>query len=102
MSQVGGIQYGSALFDGGGRETVVNHGRGKQAESGMAVLVVVPGEELLRKNPRILQTPKTFREAGPVFQGPEVALRIRIVIGDMRTAVGFGDAQVRHQEGYRL
>ena len=47
MSQVGGVQNCAALFDGGGRETVMNHGRGKQTQPGMPVLFVIPGEELL-------------------------------------------------------
>ena len=46
MSKVGGIQNGAALFDGGGCKTVVNHGGGEKAQSGMTVLVVIPGEEL--------------------------------------------------------
>ena len=68
MSGIGCVEHAAALFDRLRGETVMNHGRGEKTQPGMAVLVVVPGEELLRKSPRILQTPKTFREAGPVFQ----------------------------------
>jgi hypothetical protein len=46
MSDVGRIQNCAALFDGGGCETIVNHGRGEKAKSGMPMLFVVPGEEL--------------------------------------------------------
>jgi len=36
-----------------------------------------------------------------IFQSPEVAFRIRVVVGNMRTTVGFGDPQIRHQESNR-
>ena len=55
MSLVGCIQDGPPSLDGSGGETVMNHGRGEQAESGMAVLFVVPGEKLLGKGARVLQ-----------------------------------------------
>src|ERR1035438_5404980 len=64
----------------------------------MAVLVVIPGEELLGEGTGILKTPEAFRETGPVFQSPEVAFRIWVVVGDMGAAVGFGDTQVGHQK----
>jgi hypothetical protein len=64
----------------------------------MAVLLVIPGEELLGERTSILQRPKTFRETGPLFQSPEVAFRIWVVVGDMRAAVGLGDAEVGHQK----
>ena len=99
MNAVSGVQNGAALFDGGGRQTMVNHGRAEQAESGMAMLLVVPGEELLAEGPGVLQRPEAFRESRPVFQSPEMAFRIRVIVGNMRAAVGFGDAQIRHQEG---
>lgn len=76
MSQVSGIQYGSALLYGGGRETIVNRGRGKQAEPGMAVLVVVAGEKLPGKGACVRERSKAFRDTGSVFQRSEVAFRI--------------------------
>lgn len=65
----------------------------------MAVLVLVPSEELLRKGSGILNRAKAFRETGPVFQSPEVTFRIRVIVGDVRAAVGFDDPQIRHQKG---
>ena len=47
MSQVGGIQNGAALFDGGGCKTIMNDSRREKAQSGMTMLFVVPGEKLL-------------------------------------------------------
>ena len=62
MNAVSRVQHRTALFDGGGRETIVNHGRGEKAEPGMAMLLVVPGEELLREGPRVLQRAEAFPE----------------------------------------
>jgi hypothetical protein len=47
MSAVGGVENSAALVNDGGSQPVVNHGRGEKAQSGMAVLLVIPGEELL-------------------------------------------------------
>ena len=74
MNAVSGVQHGLALFDGSGRESMVNHGQGEQAESAMAMLLVVPGEELLAEGPGVLQRAEAFREPRPVFQSPELAL----------------------------
>ena len=99
MSGVGGIENGTTPLDGLGRQTVVDHSRREKTESGVAVLVVIPGKELLGETSGILKGAKAFRETGPVLQSPEVAFRIGVVIGDMRSAVSFGDAEICHQEG---
>ena len=98
MSAVSSIENGAPLFKRLRRQTVMNHSRGEKTQPGVAVLVVVPGEEFLGKRPGVLQAPKAFRETGPVLQSPEMTLRIRVVIGDMRAAVGLGDPQIRHQK----
>src|SRR5580704_2999688 len=90
------------LFDRLRRQTMMNHSRGEKTQPGMAVLVVVPGEEFLGEGSGILQTPKAFRETGPVLQSPEVTFRIRVVIGDVGAAVGLSYPQIRHQERDRL
>jgi hypothetical protein len=53
MSQAGGIENILAQPNHGGRQTVVNHGRCEQAEARMAVVFVVPGEEVLRLSVRL-------------------------------------------------
>jgi hypothetical protein len=102
MSQAGGIQNGVALLDGSGRETVVDNTRIKKPQPGMPMRFVVPGEELLGKATAVRQRTETFREPRPVFQSPEMAFRIRVVVGNMRSAVGLGDAQIRHQKSDRF
>ena len=47
VCQIRGIEGFAAPLDGGGGQTMVKHGGGQQPDSGMAVLFVVPGEELL-------------------------------------------------------
>ena len=81
---------------------VVDHGRRHQAEPGMMVLVVVPLKEGLAEAASIFDGAEAIRETRAVFQGAELAFRIRIVVGDMRTAVGLDDAQVSQQQGHRF
>ena len=102
MSAVGGGENGAPPFNRFRSQTIMNHSRREKTQSGMTVLVVIPGEELLGKRTGILKRPKSFRETGPVFQSPEVTFRIRVVVGNVRAAVGFGDTQIRHQEGNRF
>jgi hypothetical protein len=99
MSTVGGVENRTTPFNRFRSQTIMNHSRREKAQSGMAVLVVIPGEELLGEGTGILERPKAFRETGSLFQGPEVAFRIWVVVGNMRPAVGFGDPQIRHEKG---
>src|SRR5260370_23929070 len=46
--------------------------------------------------------PKRSGKSGPVLQCAKVAFRIRVVVGNIGTAMRFGDAQVGQQEGHRL
>ena len=79
--------------DAGGL-AVVDHGGSHQTESGMMMLVVVPGKEGLAEPASIFDGTEAVGEARAVFEGAELAFRIRIVVRDMRSAVGFDDAQV--------
>jgi hypothetical protein len=52
MSLVGGMQNDPALCDNGGRrEVMMDHSRGEKTQSGMEMLLVVPGEEILGERP---------------------------------------------------
>jgi len=44
------------------------------------MFVVIPGEELLAKGTRVLDGAEALGELGPVLEGLELALRVRIVI----------------------
>jgi hypothetical protein len=55
---------------------------------------VVPPEELLAVSTCVLDRPEALREIGLVFQGFELSFRVRIVVRDVRPAVGLSDIQV--------
>ncbi len=63
---------------------------------------VVPAEEIDGEGSGIVDGAETIREAGAVFQGTELAFRIRIVIRDVGTAVRFRDPQIAEQESKGL
>ena len=73
VSAVSGVENRTALCNRFRSQTMMDHSRREKAQSGMAMLFVIPGEELLGEGTGILQRPKTFREPRSVFQGPEVA-----------------------------
>jgi hypothetical protein len=77
---------------------MVNHGGSEKAQPGMAMIFVIPGEELPGMRARIFQASEAFRKVGPVFQRSEMALRVGIIVRDVRAAVGFGDPHVRQQK----
>ena len=54
MSAVGGVENSTAPFNRFRSQTIMNNSRREKAQSGMAVLVVIPGEELLGEAPGIL------------------------------------------------
>ena len=67
MSTVGCVENGAPPLDGFRRQTMMNHSRREKAQSGMAVLVVIPGEELPRERTSILKGPKALWEARPIL-----------------------------------
>ncbi|SPE23403.1 hypothetical protein SBA2_1230004 [Acidobacteriia bacterium SbA2] len=102
MSLKSDVQDGLALVQEFGGLPQMNHGGGHQAQAGVVVVVVVPAEEGLAKPTGVFDGAEAVREARAVFEGPKLAFRIRIVIGDMRTAVGFDDAQIGQQQSHRF
>ena len=63
MGLVGDIENGLPFRDELGSLAVVNGGRRQQLQSGMMVLVVVPGEKLLAETPCILDRTEAIRVA---------------------------------------
>ncbi len=68
----------------------------------MAVLVVVPAEEVLAVRPGGLDRAEPRGKRRPVLQGLELRFGVRVVVGDVRAGVGLGDAQVGQQQRDRL
>src|SRR5579863_1847848 len=68
----------------------------------MAVLFVIPLEKLLAEGAAVLDATEAIWKLRTVLHGSELAFRIRVVIGNIRSAVALGDAQVGHQKGDRF
>lgn len=69
---VGGVQDVAALGPDGCGVAVVDVGGGVQAESAVAVVVVVPGEEFLAVGAGGLDRGEPGGKRRPVFQGLEL------------------------------
>ncbi len=76
--------------------------RAEQSNSGMVVLLVVPGKERLTETTGFFDTAETLRELGAVLEGLELRLGKRVVVAGMRPAVRLGDPKIGKQEGHRL
>lgn len=74
----------------------------QHGDPGMLVFAVVPAKECAAELFGVLYAAKAFGKFRAVLQGLEVGFRVRIIITHMRTAVGFGDAQVSQQVGHQL
>ncbi len=59
----------------------------------MAMLLIVPEEELAAERQGVVVGRKPLRELGPVLERLELAFRERIVVGHLRAAVRLDDAQ---------
>src|SRR3984885_8226886 len=77
-------------------------GGGHPTNSAVAMVMVVPAEELLAMSASIFDRAEAIREVRPVLQGLELRLGVRIVIRDVRAAMGLGDLQVDQKCGDRL
>jgi hypothetical protein len=77
---VGGGQHeGSCRLDGTG-PSVVDVGGGVQAQPAVAVVVVVPGKEVLAVRPGGFDRVEAAGEAGPVLEGLELRLGVGVVV----------------------
>ena len=92
MRLISRVENGLALFEDERGLLVVNHGRCEQRQAGVAVFFVVPTKKSLAERAAVLNTPEAVRELRPIFHGAELTFRVRVVVGDMRSTMGFGDA----------
>ena len=83
---------GGAVVDGGG---------GVQPDPGMAVLVVVVGEEQVAECACVVQGGERAGEDGAVLEGLECRLGEWVVVGDVRAGMAAGDVQVGQQRRRR-
>ena len=68
-----------------------------QADPGMAVLIVVIGEEGIAEFACFFQGCEAARKDGAVLEGLECRLRIGVVVGHVRAGMAAGDLQVGQQ-----
>ena len=99
VAGIGAVQYLLALLDDLLGHAVVQRFRGQQGDAAVAVLAVIPGEKLLAEGARVLDGSEALGKSRPVLEGLELALGVGIVVGDVRSAVGLGHAQVGQQQG---
>src|ERR1039457_4518390 len=85
-----GQRRSGAMVDGGGTH---------QADSAVAVFVVVPGEELLAVSAGVLDRAEAIGKVGSVLESFELRLGVRTVIRDVRSAVGLGDVEIDQERG---
>lgn len=64
-----------------------------QADPGVPMLLVVPGEELGAPRPGVLEGSETLGKVVPVFQGLVLALAVRVVVRRLRPRMRLGDAE---------
>ena len=57
MSAIGGVENNATAFNRFRCQTMMHHSRREKTQSGMAVFVVIPGEELQRERTVILERP---------------------------------------------
>ena len=70
-----------------------------EADPGMVVVLVVPGEEAAAEVLGVLNAAEARGEFGLVLEGLEVGFGERIVVGGVRPAVRLGDAEVGQHQG---
>ena len=97
MSGEGGIECDGALSAHCRGGALVHGSGGHQADAAVAMFEVVPGKEPLAVRAGVLDRAEPLRKVGPVLQGLELRLEARIIIRDMRAAVGLGHVQIDQQ-----
>ena len=102
VASIGRVENLLPLFDDLPGHAVMQHLRRQQGDSAVMMLMVVPGKERLAKIPRVFDGSETIWKLGPVLEGFELALRVRIIVRDMGPAMSLGHAQISHQQGHRF
>ena len=89
----GGQHHGTLRAHRGGLAEVDDR-RLQETEPAVVMLVVVPAKEQLAERAAIFDRSEALRKLRAVFERPEVGFGKRIVVGDVRPAVRFRDAEI--------
>ena len=73
VSRVGDIERPLAVLADGGRQAVVDHGGSHHSDSGVAMIIVIPGEELLTESAAVLDATESVGKLGAVLHGAKLA-----------------------------
>jgi len=65
----------------------------------MVMFKVVPIKETTTPSASIDLITEALRISREILEGFELSLRVRIIVGNVRSGVGFGHAQVRQEHG---
>jgi len=96
------IERDGALLGQCSSGAIMDGGWSHQADAAVAVFMVVPVEEPLAVSTGVFDRAEAIGEVGSVFQSFELRLGIRIVVLDVRAAVGLGDIEVDQERGNGL
>ena len=102
MRGVGCREYGLPGCQHGVGLAEVDHRRRQQPQPPVVMLEVLPVDERAAEVQSVLEAAKAVGELRPVLQRLELALRVRVIVADVRPAVRLGDSQRRQQLGYGL
>ena len=72
VGQVGGVENGLTLFTDGRSLAEVDHGGRQHADAGMAMVVVIPGEESLAEGVAVLKAAEAIGELGAILHGAKL------------------------------
>lgn len=82
--------------------SVVQVGRGVEADTRVPVLTFVPGEELLAEAASVLLAPELAGKVRAVLESLELGLRVRVVVADVGPGLALGDPEVSQQQRHRF
>ena len=100
--QIRSLQDLLPLIQHGLGASEMNIGRREEADGTVVMLIVVPAEESSRPSPGIHLTAEAVRIIRAIFQRFELCFRIRVIIADMRSAMGFDHAKIREKVCHNL
>src|SRR4051812_13272321 len=101
MGGVSGLEHAFALDLNVSSLAEVDARRRVEPQAGMAVLAVVPVEEVLAEGTRVFDGAETPGKLRSILERLEVRLRIRVVVGAVRSGVALGHPEVSQQQRHR-
>ncbi len=91
---MGGLQHVGTIATCGEGGAIVHVLGSVQANTRMAMVAVIPIEEIPTEVSGLLNGAETSRELWTVLEGLELGFRVGIVVTDMRPRVRLGDSQI--------